>query len=199
MARIARVVAPGLPHHVTQRGYRRQDVFFSKADCALYLDILQHHCAKERVAILGYCLMPNHVHLIAVPKAADALSRAIGETHRRYSRHINTAQEWQGHLWQGRFSSFPMDESHLLMAARYIERTRYVPGLFGSRRNIPGVACTPIWRVKLMHWCRLNRCSIWSPIGRAFCVRAWRTASGTRCAGTNEPGAPPAMTNLSAA
>jgi putative transposase len=129
MARIARVVAPGFPHHVTQRGNRRQDVFFSKADCALYLDILQHHCAKERVAILGYCLMPNHVHLIAVPKAADALSRAIGETHRRYSRHINTAQEWQGHLWQDRFSSFPMDESHLLMAARYIELNPVRAGL----------------------------------------------------------------------
>jgi putative transposase len=129
MARLARVVAPGLPHHVTQRGNRRQDVFFTKADYARYLELLQTHCAKERVAILAYCLMPNHVHVIAVPKSADSLGSAIGETHRRYTRHVNAAQDWQGHLWQDRFASFPMDESHLLMAARYIELNPVRAGL----------------------------------------------------------------------
>ena len=121
MARLARVVAPGLPHYVTQRGNCGQKVFFTKADYALYLELLQHHCAKERVTVLAYCLMPNHVHLIAVPKKAESLGRAIGEAHRRYTRHINATQDWQGHLWQDRFASFPMDESHLQMAARYIE------------------------------------------------------------------------------
>ena len=65
--------------------------------------------------------MPNHVHLIAVPKSADALRRAIGEAHRRYTRHINFRQGWRGHLWQGRFASFVMAEDYLLAAARYVE------------------------------------------------------------------------------
>ncbi|PPR25944.1 MAG: hypothetical protein CFH38_00569 [Alphaproteobacteria bacterium MarineAlpha10_Bin1] len=129
MARLARIVAPGLPHHVTQRGNRRQDVFFDKADYALYLELLQSHCAKERVAILAYCLMPNHVHLIAVPNKAESLGRAIGEAHRRYTRHVNGKKGWQGHLWQERFASFAMDESHLLMAARYIELNPLRAGL----------------------------------------------------------------------
>ena len=129
MARLARVVAPGLPHHVTRRGNRRQEVFFSKADYARYLEFLQIHCRKERVTILSYCLMPNHVHLIAVPKSADSLSRALGEAHRRYTRHVNAARDWRGHLWQERFASFSMDESHLLMAARYIELNPLRAGL----------------------------------------------------------------------
>ena len=65
--------------------------------------------------------MPNHVHLIAVPETTDGLTRAIGEAHRRYTRHINFRENWRGHLWQGRFASFPMDEHHLLAATRYIE------------------------------------------------------------------------------
>ena len=137
MARLARVVAPGLPHHVTQRGNRRQDVFFAQADYALYLQLLRSWCAKEGVAILAYCLMPNHVHLIAVPKSAESLRRALGETHRRYARHINAAHDWRGHLWQGRFASFPMDESHFLMAARYIELNPLRAGLVRAPAKYP--------------------------------------------------------------
>ena len=129
MARLARIVAPGLPHLVTQRGIRRQDVFSDKADYVLYLELLQAHCAKERVAILAYCLMPNRVHLIAVPNKAESLGRAIGEAHRRYTRHVNDKKDWHGHLWHGRFASFAMDESHLLMAARYIELSPLRAGL----------------------------------------------------------------------
>lgn len=65
--------------------------------------------------------MPNHVHLIAVPKTEDGLRRAIGEAHRRYSRRVNFREDWRGHLWQGRFASFVMDKPYLLAAARYIE------------------------------------------------------------------------------
>ena len=129
MARLARIVAPGLPHLVTQRGIRRQDVFSDKADYVLYPELLQAHCAKERVAILAYCLMPNRVHLIAVPNKAESLGRAIGEAHRRYTRHVNDKKDWHGHLWHGRFASFAMDESHLLMAARYIELNPVRAGL----------------------------------------------------------------------
>lgn len=122
MARIARVVVPGYPHHVTQRGNRRQQTFFREEDYQLYLNLMSEWCGKYSVAIWAYCLMPNHVHLIAVPSDAAGLRLAIGEAHRRYTRHINLRNGWQGHLWQERFASFPMQERHLLAAAKYIER-----------------------------------------------------------------------------
>jgi putative transposase len=121
MARLARVVVPGLPHHVTQRGNRRQPTFFSAADYRLYRALMAEWCGRCGVAIWAYCLMPNHVHLIAVPDSADGLRRAIGEAHRRYTNAVNQREGWRGHLWQGRFASFPMDETHLLAAARYVE------------------------------------------------------------------------------
>ena len=121
MARIARVVAPGLPHHVTQRGNRRQQTFFNDEDYQAYLELMAEWCGRFGVEIWAYCLMPNHVHLIAVPKTASALGDAIGEAHRRYSRRINFRERWRGHLWQGRFASYPMDDAYLLVAARYVE------------------------------------------------------------------------------
>lgn len=121
MARLARVVAPGVPHHVTQRGNRRQETFFDPQDYRAYLDLMAEWCPGCGVEIWAYCLMPNHVHLIATPRTADGLARAIGEVHRRYARRINARQGWIGHLWQSRFASFPLDEPHLLMAARYVE------------------------------------------------------------------------------
>ncbi len=78
-------------------------------------------CGRCGVAVWAYCLMPNHVHLIVVPKSEDGLRRGIGEAHRRYSRRINFRQRWRGHLWQGRFASFPMDRRHLMLAVRYVE------------------------------------------------------------------------------
>jgi putative transposase len=121
MARLARVVVPGVPHHVTQRGNRRQETFFGADDYAAYLALLGEWCGRCGVAVWAYCLMPNHVHLIVVPDRADALRRALGETHRRYTRRVNFRAGWRGYLWQGRFASFAMDERHLLRAARYVE------------------------------------------------------------------------------
>lgn len=121
MARTARVVAPGYPHHITQRGNRRQQTFFSDEDYQAYIDLLSQWCGRCGVEIWCYCLMPNHVHLIAVPENADGLMKAVGETHRRYSRMINFREGWRGYFWQGRFSSFIMDDTYLLAAARYIE------------------------------------------------------------------------------
>jgi putative transposase len=121
MARLARVVVPGMPHHITQRGNRRQQTFFNDEDYEAYLELMAEWCSDCQVAIWAYCLMPNHVHLIAVPKSEDGLRRAIGETHRRYTRRVNFREGWRGHLWQGRFASFVMDEPYLLAAARYIE------------------------------------------------------------------------------
>jgi putative transposase len=121
MARLARVVAAGLPHHVTQRGNRRQQVFFSDDDYATYRALLAEGCEAAGVAVWAYCLMPNHVHLILVPSDADGLRAALSEAHRRYTRHVNFREGWRGYLWQGRFASFPMDEPYLLACARYVE------------------------------------------------------------------------------
>lgn len=129
MARIARVIAPGLPHHVTQRGNRRQQTFFSDEDYLAYLDLMAEWCRKYQVQVWAYCLMPNHVHLIAVPETEEGLARAIGEAHRRYTRRINFREKWRGHLWQERFASFPMDERYLLAAARYVEMNPVAAGM----------------------------------------------------------------------
>lgn len=129
MARIARVIAAGIPHHVTQRGNRRMQTFFGEDDYRSYISLLAEWCRKCQVEIWAYCLMPNHVHLIAVPNTEDALRCGIGEAHRRYSRMINFRQNWRGHLWQGRFASFPMDETYLLAAARYVEMNPVKAGI----------------------------------------------------------------------
>jgi putative transposase len=129
MGRMARVVVPDVPHHITQRGNRRQLTFFSGNDYQQYINIMSQSCTQHNVEIWAYCLMPNHVHLIAVPSQSDSLRLAIGEAHRQYTRMINFSHGWRGHLWQERFFSFPMDESHLLAAARYIELNPVRAGL----------------------------------------------------------------------
>ena len=121
MARLARVVVPDVAHHVTQRGNRRQPVFFSDEDYAHYRDLVAAACREQEVRCLAWCLMPNHVHLILVPSTRDGLRAALSEAHRRYSRRINFAKGWTGYLWQGRFCSYPMDDAHLLTAVRYVE------------------------------------------------------------------------------
>ncbi|MDA8083258.1 MAG: transposase [Nitrospiraceae bacterium] len=121
MGRIARVVAPGYPHHITQRGNRRQQTFFTDEDYGTYIELMAEWCNRCNVEVWAYCLMPNHTHMIVVPEAEEGLRRAIGEAHRRYTRRVNFREGWKGHLWQGRFASFPMDEPHLLAAVRYVE------------------------------------------------------------------------------
>jgi len=129
MARIARVVVPGYPHHVIQRGNRRLPTFFSDDDYRAYLALMAEQCAEHGLAVWAWCLMPNHVHLVAVPRTADALADAIGEAHRRYTRHINSRKGWRGYLWQGRFGSFVMQRRHALAAVRYVERNPVRAGL----------------------------------------------------------------------
>ena len=137
MARIARVVAEHYPHHITQRGNRRQDTFFCDDDYRYYIRLMAEWCDKCGVTIWAYCLMPNHVHLIAVPESEGGLRRAIGEAHRRYTRHINFREQWRGHLWQGRFASFLMDEKYLLTATRYIELNPVRAGLVSIPEDYP--------------------------------------------------------------
>lgn len=121
MARLARTVIPGVPHHVTQRGNRGQPVFFSNEDYGLYIRLLKDGCSAARATCLAWCLMPSHIHLVLVPETADGLRAAVAETHRRYSRHINARQGCTGYLFQGRFASYPMDDAHLMAAVRYVE------------------------------------------------------------------------------
>jgi putative transposase len=121
MPRAARLVLPGIPHHVTQRGNRKQTVFFSDSDYARYLGLLRHRCAEAGTAVWAWCLMPNHVHLILVPADKDGLRATLAPLHRRYSWEINQRQGWRGFLWQGRFASFPMDEPHVHACLRYVE------------------------------------------------------------------------------
>ena len=120
MARLARVVVPGYPHHVTQRGNGRARTFFSDADYALYRDLLAEHCRAAHVEVWAWCLMPNHVHLILVPSDADGLRRALAAVHRRYAGIIHARRKRSGHFWQGRFGAVVMDEAHLSAAPRYV-------------------------------------------------------------------------------
>ncbi len=122
MPRIARVVLPGHPHHVTQRGVRSMDVFRDDDDRLEYLSLMRGQADRHGISIISYCLMSNHVHLIAVPEDSDALARGLGEAHRLYTRFVNSAQGVRGYLFQGRFHSCPLDERHLIAAVRYIER-----------------------------------------------------------------------------
>jgi putative transposase len=121
MARLARVVAAGSPHLVTQRGNRGQKVFFSDSDYELYLELLAEGTHSARTAVWAYALLPDRVHLLLVPSDQDGLRAALGESHRRYTRAINERKNWRGFLWQGRFASFPTDETHVLSCAKFVE------------------------------------------------------------------------------
>ena len=120
MARLARVVVPHVPHHVTQRGNRRERTFFEDADYKRYRTMLGDAVRRAGAQVWAYCLMPNHVHLIVVPADEDGLRRTFADAHRRYTGLINARNKWTGHLWQGRFGAVAMDEAHLMAAARYV-------------------------------------------------------------------------------
>ena len=137
MARLARLVVPGVAHHVTQRGNRRQQVFFGDDDYVEYRTLIAESCRAAGVAAWGYCLMPNHVHLILVPQDEDGLRAALGDAHRRYSRRVNFREGWRGYLWQGRFASVAMDEAHLLACARYVELNPVRAGLVRRAQDWP--------------------------------------------------------------
>ena len=122
MPRLARPVFAEVPHHNTQRGNRREDVFFGDEDRAAYLAWLGEYGAKLGVRVLAYCLMTNHVHVVAVPDREDALEKVFRPLHTRYAQRINRAKRWKGHLWQGRFFSSALDEAYLWAAIRYVER-----------------------------------------------------------------------------
>jgi len=129
MPRVARIVVPGHPHHVTQRGNNRQDVFFVDDDRQAYIGLLKKECAEHGLSILGWCLMPNHVHLVAVPHGQDALAKAIGRTDWRYAQYVGRLHHRSGHLWQNRFFSCVLEGGHLVSALAYVDRNPVRAGM----------------------------------------------------------------------
>jgi len=121
MPRQSRIVIPELPHHITQRGNYRQTVFDNKGDYKQYSEWMSEYAEEYELDILAYCLMPNHVHFIAIPYREDTLSKTFNTVHMRYAHYLNRKRGLRGHLWQGRFYSCILDDSHLYRAIRYVE------------------------------------------------------------------------------
>jgi putative transposase len=137
MARLARIVVPHVPYHVTQRGNRRERTFFEDADYKRYRTMLGDAARRANTEVWAYCLMPNHVHLIVVPSDEDGLRRTFADAHRRHTGLINARQRWTGHLWQGRFGAVAMDEAHLLAAVRYVALNPVRAGLVKHAADWP--------------------------------------------------------------
>ena len=144
MPRSARVVAVGAPHHLTQRGNNRQKVFPSRQDYQVYLALLAERARQHACRILGYCLIPDHVHLVVIPDRSDALARALGRAHNAYSRHLNARLACSGHLWQNQFYSAPLSRHHLIEALRYVD-------LNPVRAKLSGTAAGYRWSSAAAH------------------------------------------------
>ncbi len=133
MPRIARIIAPGYPHHVTQRGNNRMTVFFDDEDRQTYLDILSLYAQKNSLQIWAYCLMDNHIHLLAVPANESSLAKGVGLTNQVYTQYLNRKRVQSGRIWQNRFFSCPVESDQYLWAvARYVECNPIKAGLIGS-------------------------------------------------------------------
>ncbi|MBT8083430.1 MAG: transposase [Gammaproteobacteria bacterium] len=129
MPRYPRLVVPGIPHHVTQRGVQKRKTFFRSLDYLTYLELLREYKEKAGVVICAYCLMPNHIHMVVVPESETSLAKCFGPLHAQYAAKVNVSHGWQGHLWQQRFYSVAMDEKHTLAAIRYVELNPVRAGL----------------------------------------------------------------------
>ena len=145
MARLARVVAVDIPHHVTQRANARRFILESDSDKLVYVDLLRQHCTLYGLSLLGYCLMSNHVHLVVIPLKIDSLRLTMKNAHGRYATYWNASHSSSGHAWQGRFYSCPLDLTHLWRALRYTElnpvRARMVSTPEAYRWSSAGAHC----------------------------------------------------------
>ena len=129
MPRMARVVVPGVPHHVTQRGDRRENVFLARVDYQRYLNLLKEYSTPRGLQVVAYCLMPNHVHLVAIPLRTGSLATVLKPVHLRLAQYVNWTHGMTGRRWQGRFFSCPLDERHTATAVRYVELNPVRAGL----------------------------------------------------------------------
>jgi putative transposase len=126
---MARVVIPGVPHHVTQRGDRREDVFLARGDYQRYLSLPRECSAPRGLEVIAYCAMPNHVHLVAVLRRSDSLATVLKPVHLRLAQYVNWTRSMAGRRWQGRFFSCPLDDRHTATAVRYVELNPVRAGL----------------------------------------------------------------------
>jgi len=123
MPRIARLLAINHPHHITQRGNNKETVFFDEEDRKFYLKLLKKYGDQWNFNIWAYCLMPNHVHILAVPRKEESFARGIGATNLVYTQYFNHRYRKSGRLWQNRFFSAIIEKgSYLWSVVRYIER-----------------------------------------------------------------------------
>jgi putative transposase len=122
MARTSRIICPGNPHHVTQQGNRRQDIFIDDEDRTTYLRLLDIYRRREPIKIQGYCLMSNHLHLVVTPGNPEGLTRFLRVVHTCYAQYANAKYAWSGHVFTTRYYSCPMDEEHFWCALRYVEQ-----------------------------------------------------------------------------
>ena len=116
------MVAEGVPYHVVQRGNDRGRIFFDERDCRRYLEVLRRYAVHHERRVLGYCLMPNHIHLVVLPQTPASLPRGVGQAHNLYSRWLQHRLGRVGHLWVRRYYSAPMDRAHFVAALRYVDR-----------------------------------------------------------------------------
>jgi len=137
MPRIARVVVPGIPHHVTQRGNRGTDVFVDADDRERYLSVISNYARRYGADIWAYCLMTNHVHFVMLPHSPDSLARTLRDTQRSHAVYLNEKLNQRGHLWHGRYFSCALDEGHLWAAVRYVERNPVRAGLVAAAHDHP--------------------------------------------------------------
>jgi putative transposase len=158
----------GAPHHVTQRGNNRQTVFFRDSDRQVYMAFLIERCRKFELTLLGWCLMPNQIHLVAVPERADSLARALGRAHYDYAAYFNHRKRRSGHVWQNRFYSTPLDRDHLGTALRYVDLNPVRGGLVeraadyrwsSARAHIEGR--DPSGMLDLKTWKQICPCRDW--------------------------------------
>ena len=123
MPRIARAVIPECPHHVTQRGSNRIDIYLDRRDREFFIECLRKWSGQTETQVLAYCLMTNHFHLLLSPATADGLGRCLHGVTFRYAQYFNWRHGRCGRLWQNRYFSCPIDRgSQLWTVARYIER-----------------------------------------------------------------------------
>jgi putative transposase len=167
-----------VPYHITQRGNGRRSILDRDNDRAVYLKLLQEYTELHGVSVLGYCIMSNHVHLIAIPAAVDSLALALRSAHGRYAAYWNASHGWSGHAWQGRFYSCPLDETHLWEALRYTELNPLRARLVSEAESWP-------WSSAAVH-CGTNRPhpllsdALW---GSRWTVASWRGYLGAQDAG----------------
>jgi len=177
MPRMARVVAVGVPHHVTQRGNNRQRIFDSDQDRLLYLKLLREYSWRHGLRLWGYCLMDNHIHLVGVPQRGDALARTLRQTHADYARYANVKRRTSGHFWQNRYFSCALDGNYCWRALAYVEKNPVRAGMVAAAGEWGWSSAwahlrevEPVWWLDLADW------------RRAYTPEQWRAALGTSVA-----------------